>query len=94
MSTRFPSSAVTYGIGVLYEGKRGCERVVEWAPREFNKEPDQLANGVVDASDPTRRLHVSAQSLSWIILPEALEAGETQRAFQDMEGPPWTTKKM
>ena len=45
--------------------------VVGWAPREFNK---------------ARRMHVSAQSLSWNVLPEALDAGrEAERAFQKMK---------
>ena len=59
--------------------------IVEWAPREFNKEAGQLANGSTDAFDPSRRMHVSAQSLSWNILPEALKAGrEAERAFQEL----------
>ena len=49
--------------------------IVEWAPREFNKEADQLANGNSDSFDPNRRLHVSSQSLTWNILPMALQAG-------------------
>ena len=60
---------------------------MEWALREFNKQAGQLANGVIDAVDPARRLHVSAQSLPWNILPKALEAGrETERAIQKMKG--------
>ena len=36
---------------------------MELAPREFNKEADQLANGITGAFDPAKRLHVSARTL-------------------------------
>ena len=55
--------------------------VVEWAPRECNKEADLPANG----------------TLSWCILPEGLETGrDAERAFQDMRQtvglPNWSQK--
>ena len=60
--------------------------VVEWAPRECNKEADLLANGNTDLFDSSRRLEVTAQSLSWDILPEAQEAGrKAERALQRMK---------
>ena len=60
--------------------------IVEWAPREFNKEADQLANGISDSFDPNRRLHVSSQTLTWNILPTALQAGrDAEQAFRDMK---------
>ena len=34
--------------------------VVEWAPRECNREADLLANGITDLFDPERRMQVSA----------------------------------
>ena len=49
--------------------------VVEWAPREGNKEAGKLANGNAEDFDPSLRIEVSASTLSWDILPEALEAG-------------------
>ena len=56
--------------------------IVEWAPRECNKEADLLANGITDRFDPERRILVSAQSLVWNILPEALEAGrQAEQAY-------------
>ena len=52
---------------------------MEWA-----READQLANGNVEAFDPEKRLLVSANSITWNILSEALEAGrEAERAFQE-----------
>ena len=49
--------------------------VVEWAPREGNKEADKLANGNAEDFDPSLRIDVSASTQNWDILPEALEAG-------------------
>ena len=65
--------------------------IVEWAPREFNKEADQLANGITDSFDPSRRLHVSSQTLTWNILPMALQAGrDAETSIQRYEGTVWT----
>ena len=56
--------------------------IVEWAPREFNKEADKLAKGFFDSFDPAKRIPVSAQSLSWSILPDAPEAEKgVERAY-------------
>ena len=68
MTTRFPSSALLMEMG-SYMKARGMRAIVKWAPREFNKEADQLANGVTDSFDPNRRIHVSSQTLTWNILP-------------------------
>ena len=51
MTTRFPSSALLMEMG-SYMKARGMRAIVEWAPREFNKEADQLANGITDSFDP------------------------------------------
>ena len=60
--------------------------IVEWAPREFFMEADQLANGITDSFDPSRRLRVSSQTLTWNILPMALQAGrDAEQAFRDMK---------
>ena len=64
---------------------RGMRARVEWAPGEF-KEADQLANGVTDSFDPNRRLQVSSQTLTWNILPMAIQAGRhAEQAFRDMK---------
>ena len=83
MTTRFPSSALLMEMGM----KARCMRaIVEWAPREFNNEADQLANGITDSFDPNRRIHVSSQTLTWNILPTAIQAGrDAEQAFRDMK---------
>ena len=68
--------------------------IVEWAPREFNREADRLANGIVDSFDPAKRLQVSPSSLKWNILSEALRAGrEAERAFQEVKASSGRQKK-
>ena len=66
--------------------------VVEWAPRDCNREADRLANGITTGFDPSLRLHVSSSSLHWYILEDALRAGEAaetehQRAAAEGELP-------
>ena len=83
MCTRFPSSAVLMELATFLKARR-LRTIVELAPREYNKEADQLANGIVDTFDPEKRLHVSSSTLTWSILPEALEASrEAERVFQE-----------
>ena len=74
------ASASRTGVGGMVPGRR------EWLPEPM---VDQLANGIVDAFGPEKRLHVSVSALSWSILQEALEAGrEAERAFQNMRSFP------
>ena len=89
MTTRFPSSALLMEMG-SYMKARGMRAIVEWAPREFNMEADQLANGVTDSFDPNRRIN-------WIILPTAIQAGrDAEQACRDIKeryGLPCRSKK-
>ena len=85
MTTCFPSSALLMEMG-SYMKARGMRAIVEWAPSEFNKEADQLANGITDSFDPDRRIHVSSRTLNWNILPTAIQAGlDAEQAFRDMK---------
>ena len=85
MSTRFPSSTVLKELASFMKA-RGMRAAVECAPRECNREADLLANGITDPFDPERRLPVSAQTLVWNVLPEALMAGrEAEQAFKRMK---------
>ena len=82
MSTRLPSSAVLVELASFMKARR-IRAIVEWAPREYNREADLLANGIHNLFDPERRMPVSAQSLVCNVLPEALMAGrEAEQAFK------------
>ena len=74
MSTKFPASAVLMELA-SYMRRMSLRTVVGWAPCEGNKEADKLANGNAEDFDPSLRIDVSASTLIWDILPEALEAG-------------------
>ena len=66
--------------------------IVEWAPRECNREADMLANGDTSLFDPERRIPVAVGTLVWNVLPEALkaerEAEETYRRLKETHGLP------
>ena len=91
MSTRFPSSAVLMELA-SYMKHRGMRAIVEWAPRECNREADMLANGDTSSFDPGRRIPVLAGTLVWNVLPEALKAGreaeENYRSMKETHGLP------
>ena len=74
MSTKFPSSAVLMELASFMK-HRGMRAIVEWAPRECNREADMLANGDTSLFNPERKIPVSAGTLEWNVLPEALKAG-------------------
>ena len=74
MSTKFPSSAVLMELASFMK-HRGMRAIVEWAPRECNREADMLANGDTSLFNPERKIPVSAGTLVWNVLPEALKAG-------------------
>ena len=64
MSTKFPSSAVLMELASFMK-HRGMR----------DREADMLANGDTSLFDPERRIPVSAGTLVWNVLPEALKAG-------------------
>ena len=74
MSTKFPSSAVLMELAV-YMKRRRIRTIVEWAPREFNRESDNLANGITEGFNPALEIKIRPEEITWEILPEALEGG-------------------
>ena len=85
MSKRFPSSAVLMELA-SYMKAMGMRAIVEWAPRECNREADLLANGLSDQFDPARRIQVSAHTSVWNPLTGALSAGrEAEQTYSRMK---------
>ena len=81
MSTKYPSSAVLMELAV-YLKRRRIRTIVEWAPREFNRESDNLANGITTGFNPALEMKIRPEEITWEILPEALEAGrDAERAY-------------
>ena len=74
MTTKFPASALLMELS-CYMKKMSIRTVVDWSPREANKEADNLANGVFDGFSSSMRIPIGASSLKWEIVPQALVAG-------------------
>ena len=83
MTTKYPASAVLMELAA-YMKKMSLRTVVEWTPREGNREADKLANGQWDDFDEALRIPVAAADLVWEILPAALEMGRV--AEEEYEG--------
>ena len=78
MTRKFPASAVLMELAT-YMKKMSLRTVVEWAPREANREADKLANGQFDDFDEALRIPVTTKDLVWDVLPTALEMGALRR---------------
>ena len=74
MTTRYPSSAVLMEMAVFMKRHR-LKALVEWTPREANREADELANGVVHRFAPSLEVKIQPEQLSWYVLPEMLDVG-------------------
>ena len=83
MTTKFPTSALLMELS-CYMKKMSIRPVVEWIPREGNREADRLANGNHSHFRPDLRIAVCADGIDWIVLPEALAAGQkAEKQFQE-----------
>ena len=82
MTSQYPASAILMEMSV-YMKKMGIKALVEWAPREGNRQADALANGSYGGFDPSLRRPVNARTLQWDVLPQALLCGkEADEIFQ------------
>ena len=75
MSTRYPASALLMELSTFLKHRK-LKALVEWTPRESNREADALANGCADGFNPELELKVDCENLQWSILPKALEVGK------------------
>ena len=55
---------------MLHEEK--MKVVVDWAPREGNREADRLANGIGEDFSPELEIKLGLSSNKWEVLPGAL----------------------
>ena len=63
MSTKFPSSAVQVELAAFLKNQ-GSRTIVEWGPREFNRESDNLANGDTDGFNPELEMKANPRELA------------------------------
>ena len=88
MTTKFPASAVIMEL-TAYMKKMLLKVQVDWSPRSGHVEAGSLANGIHDSFDPALGVNVDPGSISWELLPQALEAGraaEKEHAFARLSG--------
>ena len=64
MTTRYPASAVIMEMSVFMK-RQGLRTLVEWTPREGNKEADELANGFTQRFRPEYEVKLKADELEW-----------------------------
>ena len=66
--------------------KRSMKVLVDWTPREGNKEADQLANGVVKSFSPELEIKLDQSLIQWEILPDALRmAREADTEYKELK---------
>ena len=75
MSTSYPASALLMELSAFLKHCK-LKALVEWTPRESNREADSLANGCADGFNPELELKVDCENRQWSILPKALDLGK------------------
>ena len=75
MSTHYPINAVLMELAVHCK-RTGIVPTVNWAPRLFNREADDLANGRTQAFSPSLEVKMNPSELQWHILPQVLLMGQ------------------
>ena len=70
-----------------------------WTPRDHNEEADALTNGDYSRFDPTNRVKVVIEEVSWLILPRMMQVAtdiyedvqrrKASRARSPAQAAPW-----
>ena len=85
MTTKFPGCALLMELACFMK-KRSMKVLVDWTPREGNKEADQLANGVVKSFSPELEIKLDPSLIQWEILPDALRmAREADTEYKELK---------
>ncbi len=75
MSTKYPLCVIVMELAAQME-KRGARLSVDWAPRDFNVEADELSNGVTKSFSDRLRVQADLAHLPWLVLPTLMQQGE------------------
>ena len=70
-TTKFPGCALLMELASFMK-RKSMKVVVDWTPREGNKEADRLANGIVDDFSPDLEIKLDSSAIEWEVLPDAL----------------------
>ncbi len=73
-STKFPLCGILMEIAAQSENL-GVRLALDWVPREWNQEADQLSNGCSDGFSQHLRVDIDWASVSWEVLDWALAEG-------------------
>ncbi len=71
MSTKFPLCLIVMELAAQLEHHQ-MRLNVEWAPRDYNQEADDLSNLRFDGFHPARRLGTRVEDLNFIVLDRLL----------------------
>jgi len=74
LTTAFPLCAVAMELSAQLEA-RGAELLLDWIPREQNKEADALADGRWVGFNQTLRVQADFRQVRWLVLDDLLAAG-------------------
>ena len=71
MTTKFPGCALLMELASFMK-RRSMKVVVDWTPREGNREADRLADGIVDDFSPDLEIKLDSSAMEWEVLQDAL----------------------
>ncbi len=74
MTTKFPLCAVVMELAAQME-RHNLRVSIDWAPREWNAEADDLSNNLTAAFDPIHRINLDLNSVPWIVLTDLMRDG-------------------
>ena len=85
MTTKFPGCALLMELASFMK-RRSMKVVVDWTPREGNKDADRLANGIVDDFTPDLEIKLDSSPIEWEVLPDALRmAREADSEYKNLK---------
>ena len=85
MTTKFPGCALLMELASFMK-RRSMKVVVDWTPREGNKDADRLANGIVDDFTPDLEIKLDSSAIEWEVLPDALRmAREADSEYKNLK---------
>ena len=75
MSCKWPLTILVMELSQQLKA-RGTELHLRWRCREENVEADDLTNQCFNKFNPALRINIDVRNISWLVLPELMEASE------------------
>ncbi len=83
-STRFPLCAVLMEIAAQSE-QMNVRLALDWVPRDWNAQADQLSNGDYRGFSDSQRVHINWSQVDWKVLHWAMDLGDRRRQETEVE---------